>query len=177
MTDFACNYGGALYSLAEETGKTSEILEDLNLVESVLGANGEYVKLLDTPSVTAEEKGGLIDAAFGGRVNEFTLNFIKILSDKRAVRTFFDCKKEFTKQYNKANNIENAVVITATEISTETKTRIKEKLEKMTGKKIILENKIDKGIIGGMVIRMANKQMDASVKTKLDELLGQISAF
>ena len=175
MTDFAINYAGALYSLAEEANCTKEILEDLSAISDVLDGEREYITLLDTPSVSKEEKCSLIDSAFSGNVNEYTLNFLKLLAEKRAVRNFFDCKKEYVKQYNKANNIAEAVVITATEISAETASRITEKLERMTGKKIMLDKKVDKSIIGGMILRMENTQTDASVKTKLDELSKQIS--
>ena len=175
MTDFATNYAGALFSLAEEANCTKEILEDLSALSEILDGQREYITLLDTPSVSKEEKCALIDSAFGENVNEYTLNFLKLLAERRAVRNFFDCKSEYVKQYNKANNIECAVVITATEMSDETASRLTEKLERMTGKKIMLERKVDKSIIGGMILRMENTQTDASVKTKLDELSKQIS--
>ena len=80
------------------------------------------------------------------------------------------------KLYNKKNNIENVTAITAVELSDELKAKLISKLEKESGKKIQLETKVDKEILGGIILRTENSQTDASVRARLDAIKAQLSS-
>ena len=78
----ASEYGRALFMLTEETARTESAVSDLKAVQKVLSENPEYVKLLDTPALSKEEKLLLIDKAFK-QVDTYLLNLIKILCENQ----------------------------------------------------------------------------------------------
>lgn len=175
MTDFALSYGLSLYSLCKEENMTDKAKEDLCLVSKVLNENPEYIKLLDSPMINKNERCGLIDVAFSQYVSEYVLSFLKILAEKRAMHSFAACEKAFVKQYNDDNNIETAVAVTAVPLSDELKQRLTDKLSALTSKKVILENNVDSSVLGGLIVRFSNSQIDASVKHRLTAIKDQLS--
>lgn len=174
MTEFSTLYGGSLYALAEQEAVTEQVLADLALVASATDAHPAYVTLLDTPTVPLEEKRALLEAAFGKHVHPYTLNFLKILAEKRQMRSFAAVRQSFITKYNADRGIEEAVAITAVPLSEKLSLKLTEKLAAMTGKKIVLENKVDPSILGGFKVRLGNKQIDASMRSRLQALEAQI---
>ena len=85
-----------------------------------------------------------------------------------------EIEKEYRELYYLRENIEEAVAITAVPMSSEQKEKLTAKLEKTTGKKILLKNQIDKSLIGGVVLKIGNRQMDDSVKSRLEGVRRQI---
>ena len=113
MTALGAEYGGALYALAAEEGLEEAILEELCEVRGLLAENPDYEKLLALPSVPKAERCAALDEAFGGRVQPYLLNFLKILCEKGAIRALPDCLKEYRARYNEAHGILEATAVTA----------------------------------------------------------------
>jgi len=175
MTEFATLYGNSLYALAQQEGLEDCIYADLDLVASQFEQQPDYVKLLDAPMVNLQEKLGLLASAFEAHLHPYTCNFLKILAEKKQMNSFLSARRTYVNKYNAVHGIEEAVVITAIPLSERLSEKLKEKLSKMTGKTVVLENKVEPGILGGMTIRMANRQVDASVRTRLHTLEKQLS--
>ncbi len=159
-------YGKAFFMLSEETGEIESALIDLRAVSKILSDNPDYIKLLDTPAVTASEKIELIDEAFFP-IGENLKNLIKILCEKHLVFTFFEIEKTFVSLYDALMGIERAEAVSAIPMSDAQIKRLEAKLSDITGKKIILKNTVDKTILGGIKIRYLGKQLDGSIKTRL----------
>ena len=173
MTPFSITYANSLFSLADEEQKSEAVLNDMQTVSEVLAQNPDYVLLLDSPTIRREERIALIDEAFSS-ADEYVLNFLKLLCEKKAVHLFGECFKQYVLQYNKKNNIESVTVITAAPLSEEQIIRLTAKLEKETGKTVKTDFKIDKSILGGIIIRTENSQTDSSVRARLDSLKKQL---
>lgn len=174
MTSASIVYANSLFALADEENRSDAILSDMREISQILSANPEYVLLLDSPTIKRETRISLIDEAFCG-TDEYVLNFLKLLCEKKAVHIFGECLKQFTAKYNKKNNIENVTVITAAPLSEEHTLRLKEKLEKETGKTVCMDLKIDKSILGGIIIRTESSQTDSSVRSRLESLKKQLT--
>lgn len=166
MTD-AKEYGRALFLLAQESGTADTILCDCADVAQVIKENPDYIKLLDTPALSKEEKLSLIDEAFSS-VDVMLKNLLKILTERRLAHLFTAAVKGYREAYDEAYGIERVEAISAVPLSEEQTLRIKAKLETITGKKIIIKNTIDTGILGGIKLRYSGKQLDGSVRTRLD---------
>ena len=175
MTEFATLYGNSLYALAEQEGIEKRIYEDVVLVDSLLESQPDYLRLLDAPMVDLKEKCTLLDSAFGAHLHPYTCNFLKILAGKKQVHAFASVRRVYVNKYNEVHNIEEAVAITAVPLSARLHEKLTEKLSKMTGKTVVLENKVEPEILGGLTIRMSNRQVDASVRTRLATLEKQLS--
>lgn len=175
MKSFSLTYAHSLFSLAEDENLTEKIYEELSGLSEIFRENSDYAVLLDSPTLPVSRRLELIDEAFVG-LGEYVLNFIKILCEKKCVHLFPDCVKEYQKLYNKKNNIENVTAITAVPLSDELCKKLIAKLEKESGKKIKLELKVDKSILGGIVLRTENSQTDASLRARLDSIKVQLSS-
>lgn len=168
-------YSMSLYSAACEEGCAKEVYDSLKVIEEVLKDNGEYIKIASSALISAEEREGLVDEAFSGRVNILSLNFMKILAKKRIFDILVPCIGEYEKQYLKDNNITNATITTAFELDEKRKEAIINKIGKATGKTVIGEFVVKKDIVGGIIIETENSSVDASVTGKLQSIERYIS--
>ena len=160
-------YAKALFLITEEEGVTELALSDIKLVMQALQENPDYIKLLDTPAVSKSEKLLLIDEAFSG-ITQSLKNLLKILCEKHSVFLFSEIGKNYEAIYNESRGIEKVEAVTAIPMNEKQLEKMREKLEKMTGKKIIIKNTVDKGILGGVKLRYSGIQLDGSVKTRLN---------
>lgn len=160
-------YGRALFMLACEEGTLEEVKNDVLTVKTVLSDNPEYRNLLDTPAISKEEKLSLADKAFSGLYYSVS-NLVKILSERHAVHTFGDVWTTYLALYNEHMGIEEVEAVTAVPMSNGQLDALIAKLTAETGKKIIVRNTVDPTILGGMKLRYSGKQIDGSVRTRLD---------
>lgn len=173
MSEFSKEYGKALFSLAKDEQKEEIILKEILEIDSLIKENKDYITLIDTPAIPFSKKEELIDEAFSG-CSLYVKNFIKILCEKKSFYCFSKCVKEYLKAYDEENNIERVEAVTSVPLTEDQLLRLKEKTEKITGKTIVIENQVDKSIIGGVILKLKNTRYDGSVKKRLDEILNII---
>ena len=170
MTQAANTYAQALYDLAKEEGKGKVILEELSVLKDIFVANSQYSKLLSAPDIPKQERCDILDEAFRGKVNPYVLNFLKILTEKGYIRQFPDCCDAYRGFYNEDNGILVVKAVSAIALSEEQKKKLTAKLEATTGKIIDLQCSIDPAALGGLRLSYDGKQVDGTVKTKLDAI-------
>ena len=163
-------YGQSLYDLAAEENLTEKILGEMETVRGILRENPDYITLLSEPSVPKNERLTLVDQAFDGSLSAYHLNFIKRLIEKGLLREYSACYKRFRRSYNEAHGIAEALVTSAVSLSDSQLSQLKEKLEKISGKKILLVQKTDPDILGGVRVDLEGQLFDGSVKGRLSEL-------
>ena len=164
----AKEYARALFMLSEEFSRTDAVLNDAKILAQIFKNNPDYIKLLDTPAIVKAEKIKLIDEAFKD-IDEYLLNVLKMLCEEHCVHILPKVIEEFFFAYNQARGIEEVEAVTAVAMTDSQLERMKEKLENMTGKRIVIKNTVDKSILGGVKLRYLGIQLDGSVKTKLDK--------
>ena len=164
----AKNYGDALFMLAKELDEVDIIKEDFDTVCAAISQNTEYLKLLDTPSLSREERVKIVDAAFSS-LNRNLINMVKILAERRLVYLIYKIREAYILAFDEHYGIERVEAISAIPLNTEQLNKLQYKLEKVTGKQIIVTNTIDSSILGGMKLRYLGIQLDGSIKTKLDK--------
>ena len=170
MTQAANTYAQALYDLAKDEGLGVRILEELMLLKSVFTENPQYSKLLSAPDLPKQERCGILDEAFRGKVHPYVLNVLKILTEKGYIRQFPDCCDAYRGFYNPDNGI---LVVKAVSAITLTQAQIQKltaKLEATTGKKIDLHCSVDAAQLGGLRLSYDGKQVDGTVKNRLDSI-------
>ncbi len=168
MTDNSA-YGRALFLAAAESGKIDEIYAQLSAVDRVTREQPDYVKLLDTPALSREQKHALVDEAFCGFESLLT-NLIKMLGDRGVFFAFESVVTAYGALYDEHYNIERVSAVTARPMTEAQKNALVEKLENMTGKRVVLTNTVDPHILGGITVRYSGKQLDGSLRRRLDEL-------
>lgn len=163
----AKEYGKALFLLTEEDGTTETVAEDLKTVRKLLRENPRYVKLLDTPALKKEEKLRLIDRAFSS-LHESVRNLTKILCEKHSVYRLSQVAEHYAVLCDEARGILRADALTAVAMTEKQVCALSGKLSALTGKTVIVKNKIDPAVLGGVVLRYAGKQLDGSLRARLE---------
>lgn len=163
-------YGISLHALAKEEGLEEEILSELSTMSELFKKHPDYVKILDSPQIDRGELMTILNDDFVGRMHRYTLNFLKLLSEKHMVHHLHDCLKEYEHLYNRENNLHIVDVTTANEMSVSLIERLTCKLEEKTGGKVILKRHVDKSVLGGIIIETEDRQLDASLRAELGKM-------
>jgi F-type H+-transporting ATPase subunit delta len=163
----AKSYGDALFMLADELNQADEMKDDLSTLCKTISENPDYLKLLDTPALSREERVKLADEAFNG-LNKNLVNLVKILIERRVAYLIFKIRDAYMSAYDISRGIERVEAITVLPLTDIQLSKLQNKLANITGKQIIIKNTIDSSILGGMKLRYLGIQIDGSVKTKLD---------
>lgn len=173
----AKTYGDALFTVACESGeaKSAEFLEEIKVIEEVLAQNPEFDTLMTHPGVPKQEKLQVVENVFRGRVSEELANFLAIIVSKERYGDLADIFEYFTDKVKVQQGIGVAYVTTPSELSDKQKSEVKERLLTTGGfRKMEMHYGVDKSLIGGMVIRIGDRVVDSSIRTKLDKLTKQL---
>ncbi len=170
MTERAGVYGGSLYDLAAEENLTEPIMKDLLEVRQIFRDNQDYLRLLSEPSIKREERLDMIEKAFGTACERYLVNFIKLLCERNMLGEFEGCCETYKKRYNSDHNIAEAVVTSAVALSSEQLKTLENKLSGMTGKTVILSQKLDSKVLAGIKVELEGKQLDGTVSGRLDSM-------
>ncbi|MBQ7387091.1 MAG: ATP synthase F1 subunit delta [Clostridia bacterium] len=167
MTD-GKEYGKALFMLTEECGTTERVVEDVKVARSAFLENSDYVRLLDTPVLPKNERVALADKAFLS-LDENLVNLIKILAEAHNTHAFIKAADEYLSLYDDSRGILRVEAISAIALTHEQSAALAKKLEGQLHKTVIIKNVVDPAILGGMKLRYGDRQLDGSVKTRLDK--------
>lgn len=170
MSDVSKEYAKALFMLAQETNKGKEYREALGTITEVFDENPTYIEFLSTFSIPLEERLNMLESAFSDVIPRDVLSLLKLLCEKRHIKEFGECATQYISMYNEMDKISNAKVTSVIELSEAEKESLKEKLEKMSGKKTIIEYFVDKSILGGLIVEIDDKVIDSSLKKRLEDV-------
>lgn len=172
MTEVATTYGQAMYDLARDEGKSQQILAELSVLDQSLSAEPEFIQLLGSPNIPKEERVQILDSSFRGKIDPYVLNFLKVLTEKGYIRHFSGCCQFYRQCYNKDNGIMPVVAYTAVPLSEELRRKLTAKLSTVTGKTIELDCRIDPETLGGVRLDFDGKQVDGTVRRRLEDIRG-----
>ena len=168
MTQIGNVYGEALYDLARSEDVSDKILEELAVLNESFRQEPDFLRLLAAPNLSKEERCGLVDQCFRGKVHPYVLNFLKILTEKGYTRFFGDCCATYRELYNRDHGILPVTAVTAVELTAEQAEKLTAKLETLTGKKVELTNRVEPGVLGGVRLDYDGKRVDDTVSHRLD---------
>ena len=164
-------YGDALFELAVEKNKVDVLLEEIEQLQKVLSENDEFGRLMNHPKIIKEEKIQVAKDVFGGRVSEELLGFLTIIITKDRYKDIDAILDYFVAEVKRYKGIGIATVTTAVPLKEEQCKKIEQKLLDTTEyKKMEIHYQLDESLIGGMVVRIGDRVVDSSIKTKLNEL-------
>ncbi len=164
-------YGDALFELAVEQDKADVLLEEVEQLRKVLSENEEFGKLMNHPKIIKEEKIQIAKNVFEGRISGELLGFLTIIISKDRYRDIDAILAYFTARVKKYKGIGAATVTTAVPLREEQCKKIEQKLLDTTEyKKMEIRYELDESLIGGMVIRIGDRVVDSSIRTKLSKL-------
>ena len=164
-------YGNALFELALEEGKLDGLYEESLALIQILKDNEDLIKLLSHPKVSKDEKLKIVKDTFDGKASDELTGLMVMVVEKGHVNELISILNYFVKQVKKEKNIGVATVISAVELSDSQKQAIEKRLIETTVYDTMeIEYSVDKSLIGGLVIRIEDRVVDSSIKTKLENM-------
>lgn len=170
----ASRYAKSLLGIAIDNKCLEAVYQDMMMISKVCNENHELVLVLRNPIVKGDKKLAVLNEIFKG-INNVSASFVKIIVAKNRESLLVDIANAFVDAYKEHHNIKTAYVTTAVALSSEQKEKIKKLINKTYNSTIEFVEKVDEEIIGGIILRVEDKQIDESIKRKLQNLVMEFS--
>ena len=169
-------YGDALFELAVESGKVEEWLPEAKGIVTILENNGELSKLMNHPKIVKEEKVQVIEDIFAGKISGELVGLLRMIVEKDHFTELDSVFGYFDDRVKEYKNIGTAYVTTAVKLSDAQRAAVENRLLETTRYvKFEMHYAVDPALIGGMIIRIGDRVVDSSVRTKLYDLTRELS--
>lgn len=170
----AYRYAKSIVDLSLEKGLLENIHSDMQWLAAVCKSNRDFVNLLKSPIINADTKKKIIGAVFSGNVSELTITFVNLLITKGREEHLPEIANAFIHAYKEHKNIQTIKLTTASPVSDQMKEAIVAQVKKSAGfQNIELEEKVNPEIIGGFVLQVGDKLIDASIAYDLKAIAKQ----
>ena len=166
----ATRYAKSLLDFALERKELEAVAADMALISKTCANSIDLRQMLKSPIIKAEKKLDVIKKIFGGEIGTVTLNFLGVISSKKRENILPEIANAFTSVYGKHLGIVTAEITSAVPLTDSEREKAISVVRGAGTGKVELNEKIDKNIIGGFIIRVDDKQYDASVASKITAL-------
>jgi F-type H+-transporting ATPase subunit delta len=174
VEEIAQVYSRSLCEVAKEEDKLDEIREQLGEFADVLAEERNMQLFFFSPQFSTEEKKEGLHKAVEG-ADEALVNFLELLVEKHRMPAIFRIRRQFEELWRQENKLLPVQVTSAVELDEETVRKIGEEIGEQTGRKVDLTSRVDPDILGGIVLRVGNSILDASIRNRLEQLRKQVS--
>ncbi|MCR4956788.1 MAG: ATP synthase F1 subunit delta [Lachnospiraceae bacterium] len=169
-------YGDALFDVAIESGRLDDFLEEAKAVKALLAENEDLVKLMNHPKVSKEEKVEVLEQCFSGKLSDQVLGTMRLMLIKDRMNEIDNVLDYFIARVKEYKNIGSATVTVAMPLNDDQKAKIRQKLLETTDYVDFEIHYVeDPSLIGGMVIRIKDRVVDSSIKTKIAQMHRELS--
>jgi F-type H+-transporting ATPase subunit delta len=175
VEEIARVYAEALFSAAREEGKLDAIREQLGQFVDAVDENRDLQVFLFSPYFSSAEKSEGLERAVDGAEPEL-LNFLALLNEKHRMPVIFRIRRKFEELWARENRRLEVTVTSAVELDQGVAEKIGEEIEKQTGQSVELKREVDDDILGGLVVRVGNMVLDASLRNRLEKLRKNVAA-
>lgn len=163
-------YAESLFDLAKEENKVTQYLDDIKLVGEVLDSDPQIVQFFNHVLIENDKKIQLLDQSFKGNVDQYVLNFLKLLVKSRRIRYIDDIVKSYIKLSNQYLGIEEGMIYTPYELTDQQIQDIEKAISQKENKKVTLKVSIDPSLLGGIKVQISNRIYDGTIKNKVEML-------
>lgn len=165
----AVRYAKAILDVAIEKGNADDVNKDMKYISTAIADNEELKRFLENPIYKADAKLDALKEIFQDSTEETKSLFGLLLQNKR-FENLEAIAVKFAELYDQYKGVEVAYVTTATALTPELETKVLSKIKELTNKEVTIENIVNPEIVGGFIIRIGDKQFNASISDKLSQL-------
>lgn len=173
MEEIARVYAEALFDVAKDKGTLDEVHEQLGQVAETIAGDRDLQIFFFSPYFSSAEKREGIEKAISGG-NEELINFLELLAEKHRMPALFRIRRRFDELWAAENERLEVTVRSAVELDPSVVESIGKEIERKTGKTIDLSSEVDDSILGGLVLQVGNRVLDASIRNRLEKLRKEI---
>ncbi len=174
MEEIAEVYARALFEVATERNALDEVHDQLAQFADALSENRSLMQFFFSPYFSTEEKKGALERAIEGGNPEF-VNFLEALIERHRMPVIFRIRGRYDHMWEEARKLLPVEVTSAIELDEEIVKSIGERVGEQTGRKVELSSRVDPEILGGLVLRVGNLILDASIVNRLEQLRKQVA--
>jgi F-type H+-transporting ATPase subunit delta len=174
MEEIAEVYARSLFEVAEEQDRLDLIHEQLGQFADALGANRDMAVFLFSPYFSADEKKNGLRRSVDGADPVF-MNFLEALIERHRMPAIFRIRSRFEAMWDDANKLLPVEVTSAVALDPQTVESLGRRIGEQTGNQIELSSRVDPDILGGIVLRVGNFIMDASIRSRLEQLRREVA--
>ena len=171
----ADRYAQALFEVGEETQTTSELYQELSELVDIFNENKDFYNFLKSPLIGREDKKNVMQNIFKNQLSNSMNNFLKLVIDKDRISAIENMKESYKSLLNDKNNILEGTAITAVELSEKEIKDLEKNLSIKYNKNVTLNNIVDETILGGVLVKLGNEEIDGTVRTRLSKMKNQLS--
>ena len=168
-------YAKAMFDVAEETETTDEVLAQFSEVVKTIKENKDLSDVLKTPFILADDKKAILEKIFSDTTDIYVINLLKVLIHRKKIRYIDDVYHRFVKLVNDKKTLEKGTVYSVVPLSDKEIKELETKMSKKFSRVVKLENKIDKSLMGGVFIKIENKEIDGTVRSRINGLKKELS--
>jgi F-type H+-transporting ATPase subunit delta len=174
MEEIAEVYARSLFEVAEEQSRLDPLHDQLGQFADALSANRDMAIFLFSPYFSTDEKKDALRRAVDGAEPIF-MNFLEALIERHRMPAIFRIRARFDAMWDDANKLLPVEVTSAVALDPQTVESLGQRIGEQTGNKIELSSRVDPEILGGIVLRVGNFIMDASIRSRLDQLRREVA--
>ncbi|MGI8633353.1 MAG: ATP synthase F1 subunit delta [Solirubrobacterales bacterium] len=175
MEEVARTYAEALFGTALEQDKLDTIRDQLGEFADALREDSDLELFFLGPHFSSEEKKDALHDVLEDPDEHF-LNFCELLIEKQRMPVIFRIRREYEERWARENDILEVTVTSAVELDEDIVEDIRSAVEDQTDSTVELETRVDEGIIGGLVLQVGNKVLDASISNRLEKFRRQVAS-
>ena len=173
-TRAAIRYAKAILEIASSKNAANDVSNDMFLISSTIKENVELDTFIQNPTIKVEVKENALLEVFAN-TNGVTKSLFHLLFENKRFEILGAVASEYTKLFAEMNGVEIAKVTTAIPMDADLEAKVKAKIATFSDKKVTIENTVDASIIGGFILRIGDKQYNASVANRLQVLKRELS--
>ncbi len=171
LSSVAQRYAAALYELASESRSVDKVSDDLAGFAAMIAASADLKRLVMSPVFSADQQAGAVGAILAkAKIGGLTANFIRLVASKRRLFVLPEMIRAYQAEVARARGIVTAQVTLAETATAKQINDIKAALKDVAGKEVAIDVTVDPSIIGGLIVKMGSRMVDASLKTKLNSI-------
>ncbi|MFI5009376.1 MAG: F0F1 ATP synthase subunit delta [Solirubrobacterales bacterium] len=174
MEELAQVYARSLFEVAREQGKLEELREQLAQFADALEGNRELRIFFFSPYFSTKEKQDALDRLLVDADPQF-VNFLKLLIENHRMPVIFRARRAFEALWEQENRLLPVEITSAIELDDTTTGSVAQRIGESTGRRVTLTTRVDPAIIGGIVVRVGNSILDASIRNRLEQLRRQVA--
>jgi F-type H+-transporting ATPase subunit delta len=174
MSRAAIRYAKAILETAVSSGKANQVNDDMKTIIAAVDSSADLQDFLASPIIKSDLKMNALTEVFGS-VQAETKSLFRLLQENKRFEILVAIATQYNTQFDEMNGVEVAKVTTAFPITAELEAQILAKAATISTKKLTIQNTIDPSIIGGFILRIGDKQYNASVSNRLQELKREFS--
>ncbi|MGI9019183.1 MAG: ATP synthase F1 subunit delta [Solirubrobacterales bacterium] len=174
MEEIGRVYGDALFDVAKQESKLDAIHDELGEFVDAMDSNRDLQVFMFSPYFSSSEKREGLSKVISGAEPEL-VNFLELLAEKHRMPAIFHMRRRFDKRWAEENRQLDVTLTSAVELDDAVVKRVGKEIERQTDRTINLTREVDPEVLGGLVLRVGNRVLDASIRTKLDKLRKEVA--